>query len=185
MSPVMSQEVEGTMVQLIPGGADPSVPAAELAALGITYMPPEALRTRMAAGALNIVVVDLRTFDYPGGHIRSSLQVPATGVVLRTDEVISLLAEYDIVIFHCMLSMHRAPQCAQIYKKRLMALGRQQQVAILEGGYSKWRALYSGHPSLIEDETHNYEEVLRQHSLGLALGQQFIADLPKPASLEL
>merc|ERR1712137_1059607 len=141
--------------------------------------------THMEAGIQNnMVVVDLRTFDYPGGHIRGSLQVPAAGVVVRTDEVIALLAEYSTVIFHCMLSMHRAPQCAQIYKKRLMELGRQQSVAILEGGYSRWRMLYSGNTSLIEDETHNYAEALRQHHLGLALGQQFIASLPKPRSLE-
>jgi len=185
-SAVMSQEVEGTTLKLIPGGADPSVPAAELAGLGITYIPPEVLCAHMEAGIQNnMVVVDLRTFDYPGGHIRGSLQVPAAGVVLRTDEVVSLLADYNTVIFHCMLSMHRAPQCAQIYKMRLIALGCHQHVAILEGGYSRWRTLYSGSPSLIEDETHDYAEAVRQHNLGLALGQQFIADLPKSSLLEL
>jgi len=180
----VQREVEGTTLQFIPGGVEPSVPIAELVVLDITYIPPEALRSHLEAGTRTVVVVDLRTFDYPGGHIRGSLQVPSAGVVVRTDEVIALLAEYSTVIFHCMLSMHRAPQCAQIYKKRLLALGRQQCVAILEGGYSRWRMLYSGNTSLIEDETHNYEEAIRQHKLGLALGQQFIASLPKPRSLE-
>lgn len=175
-----TQEVDGRIVQLVPGGPEPSVSAAELATLGIVYILPELLCGHMEAGTQDMVVVDLRTFDYAGGHIRGSMQIPSTGLVVRTDEVITLLAEYSVVIFHCMLSKHRAPHCARIYKKRLMELGRQQHVAILEGGYGKWRMLYSGSP-LIEDETHDYEEAVQQHTLGLALGQQFIASLPKPS----
>lgn len=174
------QEVDGRIVQLVPGGPEPSVSAAELATLGIVYILPELLCGHMEAGTQDMIVVDLRTFDYAGGHIRGSMQIPSTGLVVRTDEVITLLAEYSVVIFHCMLSKHRAPHCARIYKRRLMELGRQQHVAILEGGYGKWRMLYSG-SSLIEDETHDYEEAVQQHTLGLALGQQFIASLPKPS----
>lgn len=122
---LVAREVEGAMVRCVPGGAEPSVPEIESAVFGITYMLPEVLRNHMEAGARNFVVVDLWSFDYTGGHIQEgSLQVPSVGVVARTNQVVGLLAAYSIVIFHCMVSMHRAPQCAQIYKRRLMELGR-------------------------------------------------------------
>eukprot|EP00971_Amphidinium_carterae_P037158 730155-Amphidinium_carterae.1 len=73
--------------------------------------------------------------------------------------------------------MHRAPQCAKIYKQRLMQMGRQQEVAILTGGYNLWKALYSG-TTLIEDETSNEVFARNQHQLGLLYGQHVLQDLP-------
>jgi len=113
----MAPEVDVTMVRFVPDGGKSSVSEAELAAFGVTYRLPEVLCVHMAAGAQNFVAVDLWSVDCPEGHIRGSLQVPPAGVVARTKEVIGLLAAYCIVIFKCILSMHRGSQGAQIFKK--------------------------------------------------------------------
>merc|ERR1712087_1040964 len=120
-------------------------------------MQPEELRALIeardrCAPCARFVVVDLRKSDYSGGHVKGSMQVPSMEVIGNTDKIIKQLENYDLVIFHCMISMHRAPQCAQYYKSRLHALGRNQAVVILEGGYSRWREMFSRNPALIEDE---------------------------------
>mmetsp|Transcript_66132 Transcript_66132/g.123395 ORF Transcript_66132/g.123395 Transcript_66132/m.123395 type:complete len:232 (-) Transcript_66132:106-801(-) len=161
----------------------PSVPPEELAALGVSYMPPEELASMLLHSSdlsRQVAIIDLRSYDYAGGHVRGSIQVPHGHIWNQSqlDQVIARLSGAQKVVFHCMISMHRAPQCAKIYKQRLMQMGRHQEVAILRGGYNLWRSLYSGNPALIEDETTNELFARNQQQLGMFYGQQVLADLP-------
>eukprot|EP00746_Dinoflagellata_sp_MGD_P083627 gnl/MRDRNA2_/MRDRNA2_33270_c0_seq1.p1 gnl/MRDRNA2_/MRDRNA2_33270_c0~~gnl/MRDRNA2_/MRDRNA2_33270_c0_seq1.p1 ORF type:complete len:312 (-),score=79.94 gnl/MRDRNA2_/MRDRNA2_33270_c0_seq1:221-1030(-) len=125
-------------------------------------------------------IVDLRSFDYSGGHINGSVNIPSNDLIRDvkspgTDPTVQKLQGVQCVIVHCLISRHRAPQCAKFYKEKLNQLGRQQEVLILEGGYHAWRAKFSGTP-LISDEDSMSPEVIQRHLyLGIQLGEQFVA----------
>merc|ERR1719291_756569 len=156
-----------------------------MARLGIAYMTPQQLRGMMEQRDQNaqvkpFVVVDVRDYDYAGGHIRGSVNIPATQVIANSktegpDATNSRLQNASLVIFHCYISKHRAPQCAKCYKEKLMKLGRTQEVAVLEGGYYNFWTCYSGNTQLLEDETLSSGQVEQQRNLGVSLGTQFVA----------
>lgn len=158
----------------------PSVPKSELAQLDITYLPPGTVRGMIAAsnqGQFPFAIVDLRDADFIGGHIPGCEHIASKSFIRNIDAAIRRLEQTPLVVFHCLISMHRAPMCAKMYKQRLLQLGRQQDVAILEGGFSAWRDLYSGNPWLIEDETLGTVGAQSQYAHGFGLGQQFVADV--------
>lgn len=157
----------------------PSVPREELARLGIQYLPPHALQDMIAkrnSGQFTLAIVDLRDNDFVGGHIPGCVNLPSRSFVRSLDQAIGTLSSAPLVVFHCLISMHRAPMCAKMYKERLLQLGYNQDVMILEGGFSRWRDLFTGQPWLIEDETLDVEGAQRQYALGFGLGQQFVED---------
>lgn len=128
----------------------------------------------------NFVVVDLRGPDFAGGHIRGCTNIPSMDLIGNLDGAVGQLQSAEIVIFHCLISRHRAPQCAKYYKERLQMLGRKQNVLILEGGYNAWRDLYAGNPALIsQDAGMSPDQVQRQVQMGIHLGQQFVAAAPQ------
>jgi len=112
-------------------------------------------------------VLDLRSFDFAGGQIHGAVNITHNMILdpLELDSVIDRFTSAAAVVFHCMLSIHRAPLCAKLYKKRLLELGMQQKVQILEGGFSRWRQLFSTNEALLDkfgtdDEAHFAEQQL-------------------------
>lgn len=63
----------------------------------------------------NIAIVDVRDDDHVGGHIRFSIHLPSSTFNHRIGETIDLLADKNIVIFHCALSQQRGPGAALNY----------------------------------------------------------------------
>merc|ERR1719359_2759621 len=92
----------------------------------------------------SFAVVDLRSFDYAGGHINGSINISSSDLIrdVRSpgvDPTVQALQGVQCVIVHCLISRHRAPQCAKFYKEKINQLRRQQEVLILEGGFWAWR----------------------------------------------
>merc|ERR1712118_578313 len=113
--------------------------------------------------------------------INGSINIPSMELIKNVrspglDATVQALQNVQIVIFNCLISRHRAPQCAKFYKEKLNQLQRQQEVFILEGGYWTWRDVFRGNPNFIaDDEDMTSEEEHRQQALGIRLGEQFIA----------
>merc|ERR1719160_2239230 len=119
----------------------------------------------------NFVVVDLRGPDFEGGNIRGCVNIPSMDLIGNLDGAVGQLQNAETVIFHCLISRHRAPQCAKYYKERLQKHGRKQKVLILEGGYNAFRDLYTGNPDLVEQDANmSAYQVQRQVQLGIHLG---------------
>jgi Cdc25 family phosphatase len=151
-----------------------------MAMLGINYVSPFQVKGMVEAaawGGRDFVIVDLRDADFAGGHIPGCEHIPSKTFIPTLDGIISRLQGKRMVIFHCLISMHRAPTCAKLYKERLMAMGRSQDVAVVEGGFHSWREQFSGNPRLIEGETLSQADAQRQYMQGYSLGQQFVADV--------
>jgi Cdc25 family phosphatase len=148
--------------------------------LGVNYISPQQLRGMIEAadwGGRDFVIVDLRDHDFAGGHIPGCQHIPSKTFMPAFDAVISRLQGARMVIFHCLISMHRAPMCAKIYKERLMKSGHSQDVAVLEGGFHSWREHFTGNPRLIEGETLAQPDVQNQLMQGVGLGEQFLANV--------
>jgi Cdc25 family phosphatase len=148
--------------------------------LGINFVSPWQLRGMVETadwGSRDFAVVDLRDSDFVGGHIPGCDHIPSQSFISTLDSVISRLQGKRLVIFHCLISKHRAPMCAKIYKERLMAFGRSQEVAVLEGGFHTWREHFSGNPRLIEGETLSHADAQHQLQQGFGLGEQFVANV--------
>lgn len=164
----------------------PSVPEPELNAMGIRYIPCQEVADMMEAQSRgqpvkSFAVIDLRSGDYTGGHVQGSVNIPAADLIRDVmspgvDSSVQALQGVQCVIFHCLISRHRAPHCAKFYKKKLNQLGRQQEVLILEGGYWVWKEQFRGNPAFIaDDEGMNSEQAQQRLTLGQQLGQQFVA----------
>jgi rhodanese-related sulfurtransferase len=101
--------------------------------MGMTDMPPDALRARLAHGDPRLVVVDVRTgVEFRGGHIPRAVPVPLHLVPFRLSE----LAPYRgrEVVLVC-LTGHRSRLAGLVL--RLAGFGR---VINLAGGMTAWRA---------------------------------------------
>lgn len=95
--------------------------------------PEEAAKTR---------VLDVRDYDFEGGHVRGCVHVPASSFYRDEDVdrfIASLPDSVDHVIVHCFFSMQRGPFTASRIAQRLRAgAGRGDvRVDVLKGG---WRA---------------------------------------------
>ncbi|PXF41440.1 Dual specificity phosphatase Cdc25 [Gracilariopsis chorda] len=102
------------------------------------------------------VVIDVREDDRIGGHIKSSVHIPAPD--LRRDPSLYLkhVKGKDTVVFHCMYSQLRGPTCAVRFWYALDKArkdGRLQsvpEVVILEGGFAQFIKAGKAHDDLIE-----------------------------------
>ena len=71
-----------------------------------------------------MLVVDVRDYDYTGGHIKGAVNITADE--FSQDEDVDALVQkvraggHERVVFHCMLSQQRGPFCA----KRLVPIRR-------------------------------------------------------------
>ena len=91
----------------------------------------------------SIAIVDVRDDDRIGGHIRGSINVPASKFYGAVAKLQTALNGRTKVIFHCQLSQQRGPSCANVYTRQLAAKGiRNQEVFVLQGGFNEWARAY-------------------------------------------
>lgn len=101
----------------------------------------------------DIAIIDVRGSDYIGGHIRGCMNVPSDTLDYAMPELVRTLSGKKTVVFHCALSQQRGPKAALEYlraKNAVQSQGSdvpettksdktQQEVYVLEGGFSKWQ----------------------------------------------
>ena len=126
----------------------------------LTYLHREELASLLSApdAASKIAVIDVRDSDHVGGHIRSSHWVPINTFDYKLPELIRTLKQKDKVIFHCTLSQQRGPSAALRYAREKAKLRAkdpqaqedQQEICVLEGGFSLWQAKYGEDENLTE-----------------------------------
>jgi len=84
------------------------------------------------------ILVDLRGDERSTGLIEGAVHEPAIGTTPFATRVPSLVqqwADQSLVVFTCQYSAHRAPQCANWYRR---VASPQQRVGILKGGFKNW-----------------------------------------------
>lgn len=134
----------------------------------LTYIPPTRLASLLRGSPsgpdstssestnLSVAVIDVRDSDHVGGHIRTSTWIPSDQLPAKLPELVRILADKDMVIFHCALSQVRGPSAALKYaRERQRLIGkekgdREQKVCILEGGFTMWQTRYGEDESLTE-----------------------------------
>ncbi|KAJ6172669.1 hypothetical protein N7470_001736 [Penicillium chermesinum] len=93
--------------------------------------------------------------DHIGGHIRTSTWVPTSSFDVRMPELVRILKDTELVVFHCALSQQRGPRAALRYaRERESAYGPEasskQQIQVLEGGFVEWQVKYGKDAELTE-----------------------------------
>ena len=92
----------------------------------------------------SFVIIDVRDVDYKrhGLKIKNAINYP----IHKFKQNISMIVKdeninkCDIIIFHCMFSQFRGPQCAQLYAKNKIT--QNQKVMVLEGGFDEYYRKY-------------------------------------------
>jgi len=82
--------------------------------------------------------VDTRGDDRISGCIEGAVHVPAISAVPFTEripEMMQTIGDKTMVVFHCQYSCHRAPMCANMFRK---VAHPSRQVAVLDGGFRGW-----------------------------------------------
>ncbi|TFB01064.1 Dual specificity phosphatase Cdc25 [Trichoderma ghanense] len=115
----------------------------------------------------SLAVIDVRdvaanvdtTKDYIGGHIKGSTNIPSNQLDALMPTLIRKLKDKKTVVFHCALSQQRGPFAALKYLRErdglLAALGEaplaeQQEVYLLERGFTGWQEVYGEDERLTE-----------------------------------
>ena len=127
----------------------------------------------LSQNASKIAVVDVRDDDHVGGHIHGSTHVPSSSLDHRIPETVRVLADKEVVVFHCALSQQRGPSAALRYvrerenkikrgelampnkaseendgdKATLQAspIAKDQEVYVLDKGFVGWQEKYALH----------------------------------------
>ncbi|GAA5815143.1 hypothetical protein MFLAVUS_008649 [Mucor flavus] len=99
------------------------------------------------------VIVDVRDADFKGGHIPGAVNVLASEMYDKANDLIREYANVPQVYFHCALSQVRGPKSARIYCETMNNLGIEtdQKVKILRNGFEGWHTKYRKQEGLIED----------------------------------
>ncbi|CAG7562708.1 unnamed protein product [Fusarium equiseti] len=102
-------------------------------------------------------VIDVRDNDYIGGHIKGSQNIPAHTLEAMMPTLVRRLKDKKTVVFHCALSQQRGPSAALKYLRErdglLRSMGEEaknQDVYILERGFSGWQEVYGEDERLTE-----------------------------------
>lgn len=99
------------------------------------------------------VIIDVREEDRRGGHIKSSLHIPAPTFRADPSKYLYLCDKSDRIIFHCMYSQVRGPTCAAVFAnaiEKAMEHGSVKnvpEVVVLEGGFQAFAAAVSSDQS--------------------------------------
>jgi Cdc25 family phosphatase len=95
--------------------------------------------------------------DYIGGHIKGSQNIPAHTLEAMMPTLVRRLKDKKTVVFHCALSQQRGPSAALKYLRErdglLRSMGgeaKEQDVYILERGFSGWQEVYGEDERLTE-----------------------------------
>merc|ERR1719265_265481 len=116
---------------------EPDVPNTVPLAHGVERIYPKDVHRMLRAK--ECVLVDLRGKDRSAGSIPGSFHCPAVdGTILFQSKIPGLKERFrdkNLVVFTCMYSAHRGPQCANWYKEQA---DPKQRVAIMSGGFRGW-----------------------------------------------
>ncbi|CDK26034.1 unnamed protein product [Kuraishia capsulata CBS 1993] len=125
----------------------------------IKYLEPTTLRNWLRQGCSatgsKFLVVDVRDFDYVGGHIKNGRNLPANTLTKELPKLAEdvLDKDYKDVVFHCALSQQRGPTAAMSFLRYLNKTETEIKgltVWILRGGFTKWQELYGEDDSATE-----------------------------------
>lgn len=89
------------------------------------------------AGASDVKVVDVRDIDRAGGHIKGSINIHAADFLEDTERYASEWSAGTRIVFHCMYSQVRGPECARALARANKALKLENPPVpyILVGGF--------------------------------------------------
>ena len=97
----------------------------------------------------DFVIIDVRDpkYDYNGGNIVHSVNIPFAVFLKSIDKYVDLYRDKNMIIFHCMYSKVRAPKVMQQYLQYIQKDDEKlqsQKVYLLVGGFRKWMDVYCG-----------------------------------------
>lgn len=146
----------------------------------LSQVQPQDLAAQLTSSPSSVAVVDVRTSDYLGGHIKGSIHAPITELEARIPELLRVLEDKDRVVFHCMLSQQRGPWAALAYARakaqqaakegkdaevekksdtEIEAQGENdvlvkkiggQEICVLQGGFDLWQSRFGTDKNLTE-----------------------------------
>ena len=108
-----------------------------------------------------VAVIDVRDDDYVGGHIHGSTHVPSSTLGYRITEIVRILADREIVVFHCALSQQRGPNAAlryieerekKIQKGELGGTSEPPDICVEDGTIQKTSSNHKGQTVYILDK---------------------------------
>ncbi|KAM0792047.1 hypothetical protein ACM66B_004755 [Microbotryomycetes sp. NB124-2] len=121
----------------------------------VTYMPLQQVAPLVKAKRRDMLILDVRTSDYQGGHVRGSVNL-SSRLFESNISIRSLIASQikprvendnlNLVILHCMRSQYRGPFAASSLETHPEFPRDKVKVAVLEGGYRLWRKTFQGTP---------------------------------------
>ncbi|KAH8822462.1 S-adenosyl-L-methionine-dependent methyltransferase [Flagelloscypha sp. PMI_526] len=117
----------------------------------IPVMQRDELRKKVKhISELRLAIIDVRNFDYAGGHIKGSVQLIAQTFHNDLHGFHERFVTKEDVVFYCGSSSGRAPRCAGWYMDHLTAqkVSPQPRVWILEGGMKGWLEDFEGDDSI-------------------------------------
>ena len=92
----------------------------------------------------SFIIIDVRDVDFKrhGLKIKNAINYPIHKFKQNVNKIVKLenIKGCDVIIFHCMFSQFRGPQCAQEYAKN--QLNETQKVMVLEGGFDEYYRKY-------------------------------------------
>jgi Cdc25 family phosphatase len=102
----------------------------------ITRLTAEELAEKLSLGdsssstPTKLAIIDVRSTDFPGGHIPTATNIPC-GEDWESDEfvdeILSKFADEDLIVCHCMLSQQRGPYCASRLNERIKNLDKDKK----------------------------------------------------------
>ena len=95
----------------------------------------------------SFIIIDVRDGDFKrhGLKIKDAINYPINKFKQNVNKIAKKenIKGANIIIFHCMFSQFRGPQCAQEYAKN--KLDPDQKVMVLEGGFDEYHRQYKDH----------------------------------------
>lgn len=137
--------------------------------LGIECLSPELVQKLVKDGTC--VLIDVRGADRDAGTIAGAVHVPAVSsqqpFVSRLPGLVDQHRNARLVVFFCHFSRHRAPFCANLWRKVTDEAGNSSQgVALMAGGFRAWQKM--GLP--VQNKANDSEQFFAD-SLALKQGQ--------------
>lgn len=106
--------------------------------------PPTLHAALQSPDASKMAIVDVRDEDRAEGWLKGSLHLPSRS--LTTERMESFAAneaqQYEMLVFHCMLSQVRGPKARRQFEEVAQALAKRPRSVVLIGGYQGF-AMYA------------------------------------------
>jgi len=111
---------------------------------GVEHLNPELIQGLVRDGTC--LLIDVRSADRAAGTIDGSVHVPAISMsdpfAAKLPSLVEQYKNTRLVVFFCQFCKHRAPFCANIFRKVTNQAGNtMQRVAVMEGGFRAWQKL--------------------------------------------